>query len=684
MKYMLYTLLGLFCLLIIGGVFLFVAAPVDYVEAKLIALIEEKTGRTLSVDGPVTFSIYPRIGVRLENVALSGPPTMKGEPFLQMASMTVAIPIIPLLSRQLSIDEFLLDQPVLLLRTDKQNNHSWDLTEPKQSAAAATEPGTPAAGGDAAGPLAALSGLSLGNIRVNGGTVRLIDDSQGKKNEFGNVVLHLGLANLASPLTADGSVVWNGKPLPFEMTMASPRDAIEGRGSALTLKLDTEPVSIQFAGQFQPSGKQRLSGKLQLSSPSLRNLLAFLGVAPPAVGGLGKLAITGDVAVGQTSVLFSGATIALDGWTAKGKLSSALDQPRPVLAADLSMDALDLNLYLGGAGKPAAAVPALAAAPKPAAVAVASGWSATPIDFSPLRSFDLQAKLSLGKLLFQKMKLGRTALVSIIKDGTMRTKFSEINLYKGTGQGDVSLDGRAANGKLSANFSINGVDAQSLLTDAVNLKWLAGNGSLAVAVTANGKSQRDFVQTLDGEGNVAFRNGAIIGLDIPRMARNLMAGNLAGLSSGAAAKTDFSELSASFTSANGVLSNSDLKLAGPLLRLTGKGTVDLPKQSVSYLAQPKVVASLEGQDGAADSKGIEVPVRISGPWAKPSYVPDLTALVANPGAAIETVKKLGAELKQKGGIKAVIEQLKNKDTKKALGGLLGGLLGQAKPAAPAN
>ena len=66
-------------------------------------------------------------------------------------------------------------------------------------------------------------------------------------------------------------------------------------------------------------------------------------------------------------------------------------------------------------------------------------------------------------------------------------------------------------------------------------------------------------------------------------------------------------------------------------------------------AQSKIVASLEGQQSTANASGIEVPVRITGPWDKPKYEPDLKGLLADPNKAIDTVKQLGKQFKGKTG-----------------------------------
>jgi AsmA protein len=65
--------------------------------------------------------------------------------------------------------------------------------------------------------------------------------------------------------------------------------------------------------------------------------------------------------------------------------------------------------------------------------------------------------------------------------------------------------------------------------------------------------------------------------------------------------------------------------------------------------KPKLIASVQGQGGEAATSGIEVPVRITGSWDRPSYRADLKGVLANPGKTLEAVKELGKKFKGKNG-----------------------------------
>ncbi|MEE8306180.1 MAG: AsmA-like C-terminal region-containing protein, partial [Gammaproteobacteria bacterium] len=216
---------------------------------------------------------------------------------------------------------------------------------------------------------------------------------------------------------------------------------------------------------------------------------------------------------------------------------------------------------------------------------------------------------------------------------------------------------------VALQFNLNSISALPLLKDAVGFKWVSGRANMAFSLSGAGRSQSELVRSMQGQGRLAFSNGAIEGINIPAMVRGLKRGKLSGWKSSDRAKTDFSSLSGSFVVQQGIAYNKDLKLVGPLIRLTGEGNVDLGRERIDYAALPRIVGTLQGQGASDDRKGIAIPVRITGPWDKPDIVPDLERLLRDPDLAKDTVNKLGK----------VFKKLKNKeDVNQLLQGILGG------------
>ena len=108
-----------------------------------------------------------------------------------------------------------------------------------------------------------------------------------------------------------------------------------------------------------------------------------------------------------------------------------------------------------------------------------------------------------------------------------------------------------------------------------------------------------------------------------------MAGNLAAVSLDRdfsnADKTDFAELIGKFVLNNGIANTDNLSLNNPFIRISGTGDINLPKTEVKLQIKTKMVASAQGQAAEGDSSGIEIPIKITGPFHKIKIRPDVSA-----------------------------------------------------------
>ncbi|MPY72020.1 MAG: AsmA family protein, partial [Alphaproteobacteria bacterium] len=193
---------------------------------------------------------------------------------------------------------------------------------------------------------------------------------------------------------------------------------------------------------------------------------------------------------------------------------------------------------------------------------------------------------------------------------------------------------------VALTLDVSGLQANPALKDAAEFERIEGTLNTKLDVKTRGRSQREMVQALNGSGRLNFADGAIRGINIGAIIRNVREGNFDPKARDKQ-KTDFTELSGTFRITDGILRNADLALLSPLLRVTGKGTVDLPKKTLDYRIQPKLATTAQGQGGKTDVAGISVPVIVSGPWDNLSYRPDLAGAVEGvPAEALDRLKEM--------------------------------------------
>ena len=487
------------------------------------------------------------------------------------------------------------------------------------------------------------------------------------------VNVNLALKSLQAPLTVSGDLGWHGEKLDFNAKLTSAKAILEERPARLVVAAQNRHLNSSFDGNVLVKDGADLEGQITTKSESARDLAQWLGTALPVVPGFGPLSLAGQLKTNGNVTTLSNANLGLDGATAAGTVTVTTGGVRPYVQANLKLSELDLNKYMTGAGVIATTAPQPAAKPGTAAPAQApgddienllnapaeqpagkvygatqrAGWSSEALNLSLLGVADADAKLQVGRLLFQDIKVGQSALTVALKNRVMKTSFDDVQLYEGRGKGFLNVDGTGKAAAIGANFALDGVSALPFLKDAANVEWLAGKAKLGLQLAATGASQLQLVEGLNGKADFAFANGAIVGFNLPGAIRGISQGKISGLKKAPAEKTYFSELSATFNIQNGVAQNQDLSLVSPLLRVTGGGAVQLPPRTVDYTVKPKLVASLEGQQGDKGLAGLEIPVRISGAWDKPKIEPDLGGVLKDPNKAIEAVKELGKQFKGK-------------------------------------
>ncbi len=704
-----------------GVAFLVMAPPVDFIREQAIAQVKAQTGRDLTIAGRTGLTFFPSLGISMGKVSLSAPPDMAGAPpTAAMDDLTVSVKLLPLLSRQVEVDTLILTNPVFDLRVDGQGRKSWDFAaRPVQKRIRYAQANTgqttgqgevppelqdfidnstdqqiqpravpaPKSAGGSSFDVAALEQLKLGDVRVINGTVRYVDVPKKVNEEIKAINVVVGLSSISNPLTAVGDLVVKGQKVDFDTTLTSVRSVLEKKPAKLVAKLNAKPIGARYDGTFLMADSVVLDGAIAAKSKSVRQLAQWFGSKLPKARGFGPLTVHGRLKAAGSTYSLLNAKLSLDGATGTGDATVNTAGARPYVKANLNLSELNLNNYLsndGGSAGPSAANPN---GTRVKGYAKRKGWSKEKIDLSALGLFDADARLALGKLIYEKITIGQSLLNVGVKDRIMRADLTKMALYKGLGRGTLTLNAASPKPTLAANFAANGVSMRPLLRDAVEIDRLAGAGNINVNLTTAGVSQNQFVRALNGKASVLVKDGAIIGVNIPQLLQSLTQGFGLLKQQSASQKTDFSQLSANFNIVNGIASNDDLLLASPVLNVTGAGKVLLPPRRVDYLVKPKLIGAGAPQGGATDIVGLEIPVRVRGPFENVSYEPDLSGVLKAPGKAIDTVRQLGDQL-QKGAGKDLLDGIvgggqqqqdgqtapdgkKKIDAKKILDGLFG-------------
>ena len=623
MKKLLIAVAALVVVLVAGVVALPFFVPVSVYKTQIEAQAKAATGRDLAIKGDMKLSLFPAVAIEAKDVSFANAAGASTPEMARLKSLKVAVKLMPLLKGSLEVESFILEEPVIVLEIDKQGRANWVFE---------TRPATPGAAPQATGSSAA-GDIRLGEVKLKDGRLTYIDARTGEKEELTAINATVELPDLDRPMKFDGGATWHGKPLTVKLDVDKPRAFMAGQPAGISLLLGGDPVKIGFKGQVTTSGAGRAQGDVDLAIPSVKDLAAWIGKPIDArPNTMGALSISGKLDRQGPKTSFTGAKVSLDQIKGTGDVAVDTSGAKPHLQAKLALDKLDVNPYL----PPEAPAPRAGAAPS--GQAAQQGWSEEPIDLSGLKAANADLDLTVGGLVIRKIEIGKGVIKAQLKDGKLALDLSELALYQGSGQAKVTLDGSGPMPGVDARVTLSGVQAEPLLKVAADFERLSGTFATEAQITTKGRSQKEMVSALGGQGKFAFTDGAIKGINLGAMVRNITTA-FTDPTAKETQKTDFSELGGTYSVAQGILRNNDLSMKSPLLRVEGKGTVDLPKKTVDYRVEPKVAMTTEGQGGQMQAAGLMVPVNVKGPWHDLSYQPDLAALIKiDPAKALDALK----------------------------------------------
>lgn len=577
----------------VAAFYLLVVFDLNDFKAEITAKVEQQTGRQLQIAGDIGWTIYPSLGVSLTDVKLSNPKGFAPEQMLEVSELVASVALMPLFSKDLQVQQLHLDGVTANWVTRKDGSSSMDgLIADKANPTTET--------GSATSQQLQLQDLSISNLQLN----LLSEGSPEQRLTLKSLKLGDFKAN-----------EW--APLDFELVVLSGQTQLDVKGSA----------------QLQLSENNQL---VQLKDFALET--DFTGVPVKQLSLETELKLVLD----KKQLEWQWKKLQLDEIKGSGQLSVNYAK-QAVIKLDLQLDEVDTASYMGENSAEQAGT-------------TAQQNSAEP-DLSALRQFDLDLKLAVKTLKAAGLHTENLQLALTNKAGLVQIQNASADLYQGKVLAKATLDARKTPVSYSFNKQLSGLALRPMLIDGADIDLLSGTAKLTIEGKGYSLLPDQIKKNLLATGSFEVTDGSLYGVNIAQMIRNAKATlkNESQTSEDTEQKTDFSSLTGSFNLTDGVLTNPDLKMAAPLLRLAGKGSANLLTEALDYQLSTALVNTSKGQGGKEKDElaGVEIPLKISGTMQKPKYSLDTKAL-------------LEGQLKDK--VESGKEKLKNKLLEK-LGGL---------------
>ncbi|WP_320044013.1 AsmA family protein [uncultured Desulfobacter sp.] len=616
-------------------------------------IVTRQTGRSFSMGDDIKLSLFPWAGIRLSDLTLGNPEDFEKGPMISVKSFEVRVKVLPLLSKHIQVEKFIVASPSIALVKNKAGQGNWehigspatgdsDKGTKAQSNSPPQDTGTKSQTDSAALP---IESLLVDRFAVINGAVSYVDEGGDLSKKISDLNLELSGVSLdkAIAITFDAKV--DGKPVSLTGT-AGPLGQDPGSTdidfNLMVKALDQLALSLK-GRLIKPLTEQTVDLTVDLAPFSPKKLFDVLGrpfpIEPSDASVLDKLSLKAVVKGSTQAVTVSDGTLVLDDSTMNfSAKAQAFDKPDLKFA--LTLDKIDVGRYLPSATKNDSGQAAPAKDGAPAVSTGQNGKKTGAYDYTPLRKLVLDAKVNIGSLKVSGLSMTNVTGALTGKNGIFTLEPFTLDLYKGKAGAKARIDVRKKYPATNLSLTTSNVQAGPVIQDSINKDIIEGALTSNISLSMTGDTPDMIKQSLGGKGELKFMDGAIVGIDIAGTIRNAKAGIGLGEATTEKPKTDFAELKVPYTASEGLVKISQASLVSPLLRLAVNGQTSLVKENLDFRIEPKLVATIKGQGDTKDRSGLLIPLDVTGTWEKPKVRPDLEAILKNKLPGTDELKQL--------------------------------------------
>jgi len=368
-----------------------------------------------------------------------------------------------------------------------------------------------------------------------------------------------------------------------------------------------------------------LSGDIAVAPFDLRQLMQTLNqdvpkTADPKV--LKRVALASSFSGKGKSLSLKGLKAELDETRLQGDINIKSISPLDI-EFGLGVDKLNADRYLPPVSK---STTTKAATPETVAAGVA-----TTIPVETLRAIKIKGDFVMGEFVISNAKLTDLELSIRADQGDIRLAPVAAKLYEGSYSGDIYLDAKGKEPKLTLNTKLAGVQTGPLLTDVTGKADLLGEANINLALNSSGADTNILKSRLSGTGDIQFKNGVLKGVDIPKALQQveIMYESKRFGKIDTAGETKFQSLTATMNIKNGIVDNNDMLMDASGFKVKGEGMmINLNDETWKYNMNVIVdSSSTSAGEERYNLGGYDVMIKCRDKIADKKCVPDIGSMV---------------------------------------------------------
>lgn len=643
--------------------------------------VKAQTGRTLTIDGDISLSFFPYVGIQIGKTSFSNPEGYTDAVFASMDKIDINVAVMPLIQKKLAIDELQLHGLNVALEKNKQGVGNWEVLIQKNKDAVADAKKTDAhaskktkktTGGGQSSQALDLSSINIGGINIKDANISWSDQQAGLQTKLEHINLTIG------ELSAD-------KPVDFKLTTKIQNNQPQAELAVLlkaTITFDASSQRIHiddghFSTELNSSELPTKHAVLAVNSTIDLDLQNKKFALPNFTI---SLKASGKDLPGESIDLTLGTNINADLIkqliTIKDLKMKAADQfnldasatigigEKPNVDFKLAIDAINADSFIVTAGKQqktdetatkAEEKVASAAAEKDVSAETTTDTkSATPVQkielpIELLRSLSINGLITIGKITAAKNEFTDFKATIDAKNGLLKVSSLSLKALDGIIKSSASLNVQSQTPQYKADVVISKLNLGSALTPIVQQLTLPGaqDWRITGSVFDVNLDLKTAAQTVLGlkknlSGKIQINSGKteIMGLDFYGYTVDLIVayaekhggviGNALLAKEIAKWRQDYKKkdrtvidiIRANSIITDGILNNDDFLIQGPDLKISGSGKVMIAQDATDY--RTIIDLELPGKKSLLEQAlDLPLPLDHKGPYGTPPK-PDFT------------------------------------------------------------
>ena len=500
-KILLTAVIVLLLVAVVGGYIFINTFDFNKYKGYVTELASKELGRKLAINGDASVGISLVPTIVLEDVELANASWASAPQMVKVEKLEVRFSLLPLLKKQIEIDNINLVKPQIYLETAKNGEQNWVFKVPaeneKERAAAVAEVMSkhPQESKEINSAGVVLAGLVAKSVTIEDGLV--VYDDKGSKTEVKINSVALSLPGMDEKINLSFDVLLNSQQIKGSAIAGSLNNFLNSPASyPLNLAVKAYGVDVSLDGV--------LSNMLNNLSYNFKT-----NVYNPAGNfGAPETTLIAQVSGDLKKVLADISSLNVVNNLVTGKVSADVASGVPYINADLKSSKFDLTVFNQNSNM---------AWNMPELVASVQASALVPdirIPFAVLKQVNADVKLSIGTLIIDKgMQADNVKMAASLKNGMLNV--NPLQLGFGGGEADASLQANAAAQSMvlkltGKNLQLQKIHQEFQISGANDFGISSGgNLDLDINLKGSGATLRQLVNNLSGQAIVIVNKSVI-------------------------------------------------------------------------------------------------------------------------------------------------------------------------------